>query len=488
VPVGQSAQGTVRRAIVVGSGPNGLAAAVTLARAGIEVEVREQAPGLGGGTRSEELTLPGFVHDVCSAVHPFAAVSPFFRSLPLDRHGLEWVHPAAPLAHPLDDGTAVTLERSVDATAAGLGGDGPAYRELMAPLAERWELLEPLLLGPLVRPPRHPLAASRFGLKALRSARGLSHRVFAEERARALFAGLSAHAIVPLEHAASAAAGLALALAAHVAGWPIPRGGAQRIADALAGVLRAEGGEVLVDSRVESLEELGERLVLCDIGPRGLLELAGAQLTRPLYRRRLERWHYGPAAFKLDWALEAPIPWTADACRRAGTVHLGGTFEEISRSERAAWEGRHSDRPFVLLAQPSLFDDTRAPAGRHTAWAYCHVPNGSSKDMTEAIEAQVERFAPGFRSLIAARSVLTPADLERRNPNLVGGDIACGAMNLRQLVARPALRFNPYSVPLPGVYLCSASTPPGPGVHGMCGYLAARAALRELGLRSRPQA
>jgi phytoene dehydrogenase-like protein len=475
--------GGARRAVVVGAGPNGLSGAIALAQAGLQVEVRERADRLGGGARSEELTLPGFVHDVCSAVHPFALVSPFFRSLPLAEHGLEWVQPMFPLAHPLDDGTAVVLDRSIAATAAGLGADEGRYRALFEPLVESWPLLEPLLLGRLLRPPRHPLAASRFGLRALRSARGLAEGTFQGERARALFAGLSAHAIVPLEHTGTAAVGLALALAGHVSGWPIPRGGAQQIADALASVLRAHGGEVRLATHVGSLDELGDATVLCDVGPRGLLELAGERMPRGLYRRRLERWRYGPAAFKLDWALDGPIPWTAPECREAGTVHVGGTLDEIALSERAAWEGRHSERPFVLLAQPSLFDATRAPAGRHTAWAYCHVPNGSTADMTDAIESQVERFAPGFRSLVAGRSVLTPADLERRNPNLVGGDIAGGAMDLRQLLVRPALRLVPYSVPLPGVYLCSASTPPGAGVHGMCGYLAARAALRGLGLR-----
>jgi phytoene dehydrogenase-like protein len=467
---------------VVGSGPNGLAAAITLARAGLEVQVHEAAATVGGGLRSEELTLPGFLHDVCSAVHPLAAVSPFFRSARLDEHGLEWVQPEVPLAHPLDDGTAVVLAQDLELTALGLGVDAARYRSLVQPLVEAWPLLEPLVLGPLLRVPRHPLAASRFGRHALRSARSLAHGAFRGDRARALFAGLAAHSILPLEQAGTAAVGLVFAVTAHVAGWPIPRGGSQTVAAALRGCLEAHGGTVVTGSTVRSLSGLGDATIMCDVAPRGLLELADGRLGGG-YGRRLARWRHGPGVFKLDWALDGPIPWAAADCRRAGTVHVGGTFDEISASERAAWEGRHSERPFVLLAQPTVFDPTRAPAGKHTAWAYCHVPNGSGEDMTERIEAQVERFAPGFRALIVGRSRLFPADLERRNANLVGGDIAGGAMSLRQLVARPALRVDPYRTPIRHVYLCSASTPPGAGVHGMCGHLAARSALRRLGHR-----
>jgi phytoene dehydrogenase-like protein len=442
--------------------------------------VRERADAIGGGLRTSELTLPGFRHDVCSAIHPLAVSSPFFRQIPLADHGLQWIHPPLPLAHPLDDGTAVVLDRSVEETAAQLGEDGAAYRRLFNPLVEDWSLLEPALLGPLVRPPRHPVALTRFGLNAIRPARRLARARFAGERARALFAGVAAHSIMPLEKATSASFGLVLAAIGHAVGWPIPRGGSQSIADALGNLLRSLGGRTETAREVESLADVEADVALCDVSPRALVRLAGPRLSNGLYRRRLERYRYGPGAFKVDWALNAPIPWTAPECGRAGTVHLGGTLDEIAASERAAWRGDHVDRPFVLLAQPSVFDETRAPTGKHTVWAYCHVPNGSTVDMTERIEQQVERFAPGFRECIAARSVLAPADLERHNPNLVGGDIAGGAQDLRQLIARPALRPVPYSTPIHGVYLCSASTPPGGGVHGMCGYHAARAALRRL--------
>jgi phytoene dehydrogenase-like protein len=461
-------------AVVVGSGPNGLAAAIELARAGRSVLVREAAEQLGGGLRSAELTLPGFVHDVCSAIHPMAMASPFFRSVPLAEHGLEWIEPPLPLAHPLDGGEAVVLRRSVGETAAALGRDERAYRRTFEPLVADWRRLEGAVLGPLVRVPRHPVALARFGVEALWPAARFARRRFDGERARALFAGLAAHSILPLEKVASASFGLVLGLTGHAVGWPLPRGGSQAVADALASYLRSLGGEVVTGAPVESLDELtGTRTVLCDVTPRQFLRLAGDRLGGR-YRRALERFRYGPGVFKLDWALSGPIPWAAAECGQAGTVHLGGTLEELAASER----GEARDRPFVLLAQSSLFDDSRAPEGQHTGWAYCHVPNGSSADMTEAIEVQVERFAPGFRERILARNALGPADLERRNANLVGGDIGGGSNELRQLLARPALRPVPYSTPLDGVYLCSASTPPGGGVHGMCGYLAARAALR----------
>ena len=464
-------------AVVVGSGPNGLAAAITLAREGRSVLVREAEETIGGGVRSAELTLPGFVHDTCSAIHPMAAASPFFRDLPLDRHGLEWINPPAAVAHPLDDGSAVVLERSVAETAAQLGPDADAYRRLIGPLVYAWPRLEPSLLAPLVRLPRHPIAMARFGLRAIRSARGLSEGAFAGERARALMAGLAGHGILPLEQAATGAFALVFALTGHAIGWPFPRGGAQRLADALASHLRSLGGEIETGAPVESIAALPpSRAVLCDVTPRQLLTMAGDRLP-PRYRRRLLRYRYGPAAFKLDWALDGPIPWRAPECARAATVHLGGTLAEIVEAEQAPWRGEHAERPYVLLAQQTLFDDTRAPAGKHTGWAYCHVPNGSDVDVTERIERQVERFAPGFRELVSARSVLTPADIERHNRNCIGGDIAGGAQNLGQLIARPALRPVPYSTPQRGLYLCSSSTPPGAGVHGMCGYLAAKAAL-----------
>ncbi len=456
------------RDVVIGSGPNGLAAAIELARAGRKVTVFEANSRIGGGTRSDELTLPGFVHDLCSAVHPMALPSPCFERYPLAAHGLEWIHPGAPLAHPLDDGTAVVLERSVDATAANLGEDGAAWRRLMGPLAAAWPTLRRELMMPLLRAPRHPLLMARFGMQALRSARGLAEGHFRGVRARALFAGIAGHSFLPLEEGASAAIGMALAVAAHGSGWPIPRGGSQRIADALAGYLRSLGGEIVTSHAVTELPEAP--IVMCDITPRQLLAMAGERLPAG-YRSALEAYRYGPGIFKMDWALDAPAPWRAAECARAATIHLGGTFDEI-----AQWERGYTGAPFILLAQPSLFDDSRAPAGKHTVWAYCHVPQGSSADMTDAIEGQIERFAPGFRDRILARSVEYTGDLERRNANLIGGAITGGANDLRQSIFRPTPSL--YRTPLRGVFLCSAATPPGGGVHGMCGFHAAQAALR----------
>ncbi|CAA9478666.1 MAG: Phytoene dehydrogenase and related proteins [uncultured Solirubrobacterales bacterium] len=469
--------GPERDAIVVGAGPNGLAAAITIAREGRSVLVVEAAPTIGGGARSAELTLPGFVHDICSAIHPLVPGSPFMSELPLKRHGLELVHPPAPLAHPFDGGRAAMLERSVAETAAGLGaGDGEAYRSLMEPLVADAERLMPQLLAPL-SVPRHPLALARFGRDALRSASAMARGHFEGEPARGLFAGMAAHSLLPLEAAASAAFGLVLGLAGHAVGWPLPRGGSQRIVDAMAAHLRELGGEIECGRPVGSLDELPPaRAVLCDVSPRGLLEIAGSRLPER-YRRGLERFRHGPGAFKLDWALDGPIPWQAEECARAATVHLGGTLGEIAASERAVDRGEPPERPYVLLAQQSLFDDTRAPPGKHTAWAYCHVPNGSGFDMTERIEAQIERFAPGFRDLVLERATTTPAGLERYNANYVGGDINGGRQDVRQLFTRPLARPVPYRTPLDGLYLCSASTPPGGGVHGMCGWLAAKAAL-----------
>ena len=441
--------------------------------------VREGADEPGGGVRSAELTLPGFVHDLCSGVHPLVAASPFFRSAPLAGHGLELVEPPAALAHPLEDGSAVLLERSLTATAADLGEDGPAYERLLGRLVRDWSTVEAAALAPLLRVPRRPVALGRFGLAALRTADGLARGAFRGERARALFAGCAAHSMLPLERRPSAAFGLVLLALGHRVGWPFPRGGSGEITKALVAELQALGGEVETGAPVASLSELGSpRLVLCDVGPPALARLAGDRLPER-YARRLERFRYGPGAFKVDYALDGPIPWTAPECARAGTVHLGGTLAEIALSERAPWRGEHAERPFVLLAQHTLFDPTRAPAGKHTAWAYCHVPNGSRVDMADRIEAQIERFAPGFRERVLARSVTGPAELEAGNPNLVGGDLNAGAADLRGLLARPVARPVPYRTPLPGVYLCSASTPPGGGVHGMCGYLAARSALSD---------
>lgn len=457
---------------VVGSGPNGLTAAIMLARAGQTVTVLEAEPGIGGGARTQELTLPGFRHDLCSAVHPMAAASPAFASFPLKEHGLDWIHPAVPLAHPFDDGTCLTVERSIEDTAGGR-----LYQRMATALVKDWDrLMEEILAPPHV--PRHAWTLARFGAIAAWPATLVERVFFRTEKARAAFAGMAAHSILPLEAAGSGAFGWILMLSAHAVGWPIPRGGAQRIAAALASYFESLGGKIVVSSRVRSLSEFepGAR-VLCDVTPRQFLELADGRLPH-CYSRGMGRWRYGPGVFKIDWALHAPIPWRAAKCARAGTVHVGGSAEEIAESERAAWEGRIHRRPFVLLAQPTLFDDSRAPEGKHIAWAYCHVPNGSDADMTEAIEAQVERFAPGFRERILARHTIAAADLARHNANLVGGDITGGANTPRQLLMRPTARQ--YRTPIEGVYLCSSSTPPGGGVHGMCGYHAALTALREM--------
>jgi phytoene dehydrogenase-like protein len=464
-------------AVVVGSGPNGLTAAIVLARAGRSVLLLEAAETVGGGMRTAELTLPGFRHDVCSAIHPLGVGSPFLRTLPLEQHGLQWIQPPAPLAHPFDDGTAASLERSPEATGETLGEDAEAYCRLLEPLVKVADELVEQLLGPL-RLPRHPLALARFGLNGLLPATSLARHRFVGERARGLFAGLAAHAILPLSRPPTGAVGLMFALCGHVFGWPLPRGGSQALANALASHLRSLGGKIECERKVESLSELADaRIVLLDVTPRQLLALAGDSLPEG-YRRRLGRYRYGPGVFKLDLALDGPIPWRASECARSATVHLGGTFEEIAASEAAVAEGRHPERPYVLLAQQSLFDAERAPADKHTAWAYCHVPNGSELDMTGQIEAQIERFAPGFQERILARHMLGPAELERYNANYIGGDIAGGAQDLRQLFTRPIARLVPYSTPLTGIFLCSSSTPPGAGVHGMCGYYAAHAALR----------
>ena len=429
--------------------------------------MHEAAAAIGGGARSEALTLPGYQHDVCSAVYPLAVSSPCFEEFPLAAHGLEWIHPDAPLAHPLDDGSAVVLERSIYDTSRNLGPDGEAWRQLFEPFAELWPALRHDIFR-VPKIPRRPLPMARFGWNALRSARGIAESLFQSSRTRALFAGLAAHSMMPLEAPLSSAVGMVLGIAAHAVGWPIARRGAQSISDALAACLRKLGGEIRTSSPVSALPTAD--IVMCDITPRQLIAITGSLLPEG-YRRSLTRFQYGPGIFKVDWALDGPIPWRARECARAGTVHLGGTLDEI-----AEWEASHTGRPFVILVQPSLFDPTRAPAGKHTAWAYCHVPNGSTEDMTAAIERQVERFAPVFRARILARHVMAPKALEARNPNLVGGDIGGGAITLRQFFLRPTRRL--YRTPLRGVWLCSSSTPPGGGVHGMCGYNAARLALR----------
>ncbi|MEO6525303.1 MAG: NAD(P)/FAD-dependent oxidoreductase [Gemmatimonadaceae bacterium] len=463
-------------AIVVGAGPNGLAAGITLARAGRRVLVREARAGIGGGTSSAELTLPGYVHDVCSAVHPMAVASPFFRTLSLADHGLEWVHSPAPLAHPFDDGSAAVLERSTTATGATLGCDATAYRQLLDPFVGRWSDLMADVLAPL-HLPHHPVLMARFGVKALRSASGVARGRFAGDRARALFAGIAAHATLQLTDSPSAAFGLTLAIAGHAVGWPIARGGSQRLADAMASCFKSLGGEIATCAPVFALDELPSGCtVLLDVSPRQALGIVGDRWPRR-YRAALGRYRYGTGVFKMDWALKEPIPWTARECARAATVHLGGSFSEIVATEALPWAGQPSPAPFVLLGQPSLFDASRAPAGRHTAWAYCHVPHGSTVDMSACIERQVERFAPGFRDIILSRRAMDPAALEDHDANLIGGDISGGVMDLRQVFFRPTMRGVPYATPDKDIFFCSASTPPGGAVHGMCGYYAARAVL-----------
>ena len=465
--------------VVVGAGPNGLAAAITVAQAGCSALVLEAADTPGGGARTSELTLPGFRHDVCSALHPLAVGSPFISRLPLAEHGLEWIHPRYPVAHALDGDDVAVLERDVESTATALGEDARAYRRLMSPLVRDWRKIAAGALGPL-RPPRNPIAMARFGMRALRSARGLADAWLRTDKARALFAGIAAHSVTPLEFGGSAAAGLALQVAGHAVGWPLPRGGAQSITDAMVSYLQSLGGEVVTGVRVQSLDELPQAsAVLLDVGARELAQIANDRLSAG-YKRKIDAFLYGPGVFKVDWALDAPIPWAAGECSGAGTVHLGGTLEEVADAEAAVWRGAHPERPFALVAQPTMFDDTRSPKGKHIAWAYCHVPNGSDFDMSERIEAQIERFAPGFRQTILARSAMYPSDMQAYNANYVGGDIGGGANTLRQLFARPVSAFAPYRTPIDGVYLCSASTPPGAGVHGMCGYWAARDALKRM--------
>jgi phytoene dehydrogenase-like protein len=471
-------------AIVVGSGPNGLAAAITLARAGRSVHVYEAAATIGGGTRTEDLTLPGFRHDVCSTILPLTLASPFFRSIDLAARGIEIVQADAPVGHALDGGRAAVIERSVDETAANLGPDGRAWRRLFGPLVADADKLGAELLRPVMHVPRHPLALGRFGLPALLSASGLARVAFREEPARALLAGLSAHSMVDLHRPLSASFGLVLGLYAHAVGWPMIRGGSAALADGLAAELRSLGGTIETGRPIASLAELPPaRVVILDTTPRAAVAIAGDRLPART-RRSYERFRYGSGVFKVDWALDGPIPWRADGLRRAATLHLGGTIGEIAAAERTVARGGHPDRPFVLCVQYSPWDDSRAPAGKTTAWAYCHVPAGSTVDMTGRIEAQLERFAPGFHDRILARATRGPAQLEADNPNYVGGDINAGIEDIRQLVFRPGPLLDPYWTGAPGLYLCSSSTPPGGGVHGMSGYLAARSALRrEFGRR-----
>ena len=462
-------------AVVIGSGPNGLAAAARLLQAGRSVVVLEGAPTIGGGLRSAELTIPGVLHDICSAIHPLGIASPFFASLGLGEHGLEWIHPDFPLAHPLDGGGAAVLRRSVDETAVGLGKDETAYRRLFGSIVESFDRIAQAFLGPRIPMPTSRTVA-RFALSGRRSAVSIGHG-FSTREARALWAGIAAHSVRPLESQLSAGPGLLLGTAAHAVGWPFPRGGAQRIADALTSFIVERGGEIRTDSHVRSLADLPpHRVAIFDTSARDLGAIAGDELPRR-YLQRLARFKHGPGVFKVDFSLDGPVPWAAEECHRAGTVHVGGTFEEIAQAERDVWKGRHPDRPFVLVAQPSTFDESRAPAGTHALWAYCHAPAGSSEDMTGALQSQIERFAPGFRDRIVAKAAMTPADFESHNPNYVGGDITGGTLTFRQLVARPTM-LHPHVTPAGGIYLGSSATPPGAGVHGMCGFWAAEAALR----------
>jgi len=472
--------------VVVGSGPNGLAAAVTMAAAGLRVQVIEGAPGIGGGCRTEELTLPGFWHDVCSAAHPLAVASPFFRRFDLAARGVRLAFPEVDFAHPLDGGRAAVVTRSVAETAARLGPDGRAYRRLLGPLASHMDDVLDAILAPLRRPPAHPVAAADYGRYAILPASVVARRWHTDE-ARAILAGAAAHAMMPLTATPTAGVGLMLTGLAHAVGWPVVAGGSARITDAMAAAVTSNGGRIETGRWVRSLAELpAARAVLLDVSPRALDQLAGDRLPGR-YRAALRRYRYGPGVCKLDFALSGPVPWTNQACRKAGTLHLGGRFEQVAAAEAEVAGGQHPHQPYVLVVQPGVADPSRAPAGRQTLWTYCHVPSGSDVDMTDRIEAQIERFAPGFRDLILARSVRTAAGQEAHNPNYVGGDIAVGLQTLRQTIARPVPSWNPYRTPIRGVYLCSSATPPAPGVHGRCGELAALAALRDVfGVRDAP--
>jgi phytoene dehydrogenase-like protein len=465
-------------AIVVGSGPNGLSAAITLQKAGLSVLIVEAKSTIGGGMRTAELTLPGFKHDICSAIHPMAMGSPFFADLPLHEHGLEFVHAPLAAAHPFDNGNAAILSRSIKETAKSLGKDGKAYLDLIKPLVESWPKIVDDTLGPLGIP-KHPFLLAQFGLKAMQPASWIAKN-FETEKAKGLWAGMTAHSIQPLTNYSSAAIGMVLSAVGHLYGWPIPKGGSQSIADALASYFISLGGKIETNFLVKSLDQLpSSDAVLFDVTPKQLLEIAGDKFS-PLYKWQLERYRYGMGVFKIDWALDGAIPFTAPECNKAATVHLGNTFKEIADGEQLTSSGGHPEKPFVLLAQQSLFDSTRAPEGKHTAWAYCHVPNGSTVDMTAAIENQVERFAPGFKDQILAKNTMNSSQIEAYNPNYIGGDINGGIIDIGQLFTRPALRLSPYRTSAKGIYICSSSTPPGGGVHGMCGYHAAKTALSDV--------
>ncbi len=466
-------------AIVVGAGPNGLAAAITLQQQGLSVLLLEARATIGGGMRSAQLTLPGYIHDVCSAIHPMAVSSPFFKQLPLNKFGLEFINPTFAAAHPFDDGKASILHMSIKETAASLGIDASAYEQLLKPLQKDFHHIFPFILGPL-RFPRHPLAMANFGFRALQPAVLLAHTMFQTKEAKGLLAGMAAHAMLPLSQPATAAVALVLMMAAHHKNWPIPKGGSQAIADALAAYFLSLGGTIQTNTNVTSLKQLpSSRALLFDVTPKQLLQIAGHKFSS-LYQWQLKRYRYGMGVYKIDWALSEPIPFTNESCRAAGTVHLGNTMGEIALGEKLAWQGRHAEKPFVLLAQQSLFDASRAPEGKQTAWAYCHVPNGSVKNMTHTIEQQVERYAPGFRDCILAKHEMNSEAMQEYNANYIGGDINGGAQLVSQLFTRPALRWSPYRTSAKGMYICSSSTPPGGGVHGMSGYHAARKALKDV--------
>ncbi|MCD0488691.1 NAD(P)/FAD-dependent oxidoreductase [Pedobacter sp. MC2016-14] len=465
-------------AIIVGSGPNGLAAAITLQQQGLTVLLIEGKDTVGGGLRTAELTLPGFKHDVCSAIHPMAVASPFFASLPLAAQGLEFIKPRVAAAHPFDGGTAAALFGSVEQTAERLGKDEEAYKNLIGPLVKDWEKLVADILSPF-KWPEHPLLMAKFGLSALQSAERVANK-FSTKEAKGLWAGMTAHSIQPLSNLTTGAIGMVLSAVGHVHGWPVPKGGSASVANALLNYFISLGGTVQTNFIVKTLAELpSAKVTLLDVTPKQLLEIAGSQFSW-LYKKQLQNYRYGMGVFKIDWALSNPVPFIADECRKAGTVHLGNTFKEIAAGEKASSAGIHAEKPFVLLAQPSVFDASRAPEGKHTAWAYCHVPNGSRKDMTAAIEQQVERFAPGFKEVILSRHTMNTVQVEAYNPNYIGGDINGGIIDLTQLYTRPAMRLSPYRTSAKGVYICSSSTPPGGGVHGMCGYHAARQALTDI--------
>ena len=465
-------------AVIVGSGPNGLAAAILMQQKGLSVLLLEGKSNIGGGLRSAQLTLPGYTHDICSAIHPLAVASPFFEQLPLSEHGLEYIFPTIAAAHPFDNGTAAILKNSVEETARLLGADEQAYLKLMQPIVTDWPNIVDDVLGPL-HFPKHPMAMARFGLKAFTSANYLA-KTFKTPEAKALLAGMAAHAIQPLTNAATSAVALVLIATAHLKGWPIPKGGSNSIADALSSYFISLGGTIETDIYVKSLDQLpSAHAILFDVTPKQLLQIAGHRFSS-IYKWQLERYRYGMGVFKIDWALDAPIPFTAETCRQAGTVHIGNTIQEIVDYEQQIWNGKHPGNPFTLLAQPSVFDPSRSPEGKHTAWGYCHVPNGSAQDMTAAIENQIERFAPGFKDIILAKHVMDTAQMEEYNPNYIGGDINGGALNISQLFTRPALRWSQYKTSAKGIYICSSSTPPGGGVHGMCGYHSAKKALKDI--------